>query len=171
MPVALEPLEPQLRGPLTHRRLGPAEPIGELDEATAAVLVVERVGQPNGRVLGRGPAPRHRLHHPRAGDLVAKPLEVRHPLAEILAWGVDPTALGTGLVVHSPERSADRGDKPSPDADDRPGRGVHQLEGWHVTPAPPRRDTETDRMWSALSSILRSTDPTVSDAVSVQKGS
>ena len=104
-------------------------------------------------------APRHRLHHPRAGDLVAKPLEVRHPLAEILAWGVDPAALGTGLVVHSPERNADRGDKPSPDADDRPGRGVHQLGGWHVTPAPPRRDTETDRMWSALSSILRSTAP------------
>ena len=60
--------------------------------------------------------------------------------------------------MHSPERSADRGDKLSPDTDDRPGRGVHQLGGWHVTPVPPRRDTETDRMWSALSSISRSTD-------------
>ena len=54
--VAREPLEPQLRGALAHGRLGAAEPISELDQAPAAVLVVERVGEANGRVLGRCPA-------------------------------------------------------------------------------------------------------------------
>ena len=46
-------LELQLRRPLAHGRLGAAEPIGELDQAAAAVLVVEGVGRAHGREAQR----------------------------------------------------------------------------------------------------------------------
>ena len=53
---ALELQGAQARRTLPNGRLGPAEPIGELDQAPAARLPVERRGQANGRILGVRPA-------------------------------------------------------------------------------------------------------------------
>ena len=56
---------PQPGGALAHRRLAAAEPLGELPQTAAAVLVVERIVQANRDVLTRGSAARHRLRSRR----------------------------------------------------------------------------------------------------------
>ena len=63
--VPLETGRPQPGGALPHRRLAAAEPLGQLPQAAAAVLVVERISQANRDVLTRGPAARHRLRSRR----------------------------------------------------------------------------------------------------------
>ena len=59
--LPLETGRPQPGGALAHRRLAAPEPFGELPQATAAVLVVERVGKLHRDVLTRCPAAGHRL--------------------------------------------------------------------------------------------------------------
>ena len=53
--VLLELQRAQPRRPLANSRLGPAEPIGQVDQAPAAMLPVERRGQAYGRVGALGP--------------------------------------------------------------------------------------------------------------------
>ena len=57
--VALEPEGVQPRGALPDGRFGPAESIGNVGQAAAAMLPVERRGQPHGRILRFRPPSRH----------------------------------------------------------------------------------------------------------------
>ena len=57
--VLIELQRAQPRRPLAHGRLGPPEPLGQVDQAVAAMLPVESGGQAHGDVLSRCPAAGH----------------------------------------------------------------------------------------------------------------
>ena len=108
-------------------------PRGQLDEPTAAVARVERIGQPHGRVLGRGPV--------EPGQPLAELAELGtlgvDPQTDVLALGVNPPAqvLGQGmrpprvrtlLGAQTPERRGDRREHRGADRDHHPGGRVHR---------------------------------------------
>ena len=62
------------RPPLADGRLGPAQALGELVQAAATVGIVERIGELDGRVLGRRPAARHR------GRILLEQIDLARPV-------------------------------------------------------------------------------------------
>ena len=69
---------------VTQRGLAAREPDGKLEEAAAAVVGIQRIGEAAGGVLGRRPAPgHHATRFPVIASRSPSSRLVRHPLAKL----------------------------------------------------------------------------------------